>query len=88
MQGVSPPLLGSKHVHNADVKTTLTVVINDGDVPDFVASANNRTPYGSLPQRQKCGAGFILHVFEGPGYGLHVFIFTCSPATGPSSTWK
>ena len=38
-----------------------------------LASINNdynRTSYGSLLQRTKCGVRFILHVFEGPGYGL------------------
>ena len=33
----------------------------------LTASINNRTP--SLPQRQTCGARFILHVFEGPADG-------------------
>ena len=36
------------------------------------ASANNRTPHGSLLHRKTCGVRFILHVLKGPGCGLHV----------------
>ena len=40
------------------------------EVTGTLASIDHRTP--SLLQRKKCGGRFILHVFEGPGYGLHV----------------
>ena len=35
-----------------------------------MASKTHRTPLSSTPQR--CGGRFILHVFKGPGHGLHV----------------
>ena len=45
------------------------------------ASAVDRTPYGSLLQHKHVAEGSfcILHVFEGPGYGLHVGMILRSP---------
>ena len=48
-------------------KAGAPVALSNGVVP--ASSIATPSPF----TKEKCGGKFILHVSEGPGYGLHVF---------------
>ena len=53
-----------------EFESTPSTTPRHGRTGVHAASTINRTP--SFLQGKKCCASFMLYVFEGPGYGLHV----------------